>query len=48
LLPTIAYNPYVDLVPGAPNPDRWLAVGLLAVPAVIASLPRVDRARHRA
>jgi len=48
LLPAIAYNPYVDLVPAAPDPDRLLAVALLAVPAVTASLVRVDHARHRA
>src|SRR6266567_3780957 len=48
LLPVVAYNPYVDLVPAAPNPDRLLAVGLLAVPAVIAGLLTVDHARHHA
>ena len=48
LLPVVAYNPYVDLVPAAPDPDRLLAVGLLAVPAVIAGLLTVDHARHHA
>jgi len=48
LLPAVAYNPYVDLVPAAPDPDRLLAVALVAVPAVTASLLRVDHARHRA
>jgi len=48
LLPVLPYNPYVDLVPAAPSPDRLLAVGLLAVPAVIASLFRMDHARPHA
>src|SRR6266566_2457107 len=48
LLPVVAYNPYVDLVPAAPDPDRLLAVGLLAVPAVIAGLLTADHARHHA
>ncbi len=48
LLPAVPYNPYVELVPALPNPDRLVAVGLLAVPAFTASLYRVDRARHHA
>src|SRR3989442_520140 len=48
VLPAVPYNPYVNLVPVLPNPDRLLAVGLLAAPALTASLLRVDHARHRA
>jgi len=47
VLPAVPYNPYVNLVPVLPNPDRLLAVGLLAAPALTASLLRVDHARHR-
>ena len=47
-LPAAPYNPYTDLVPALPNPDRLLAVGLLAVPAVTASFYRVDHAPHHA
>jgi energy-coupling factor transport system permease protein len=48
VLPAVAYNPYVDLVPALPNADRLLAVGLLAVPAFTASLVRVDHAHRHA
>ena len=48
LLPGAPYNPYLDLVPALPEPDRLLAVGLLAVPAVTASLSRVSHAPHHA
>jgi energy-coupling factor transport system permease protein len=48
LLPAVPYNPYLELVPTVPNPDRLLAIGLLAVPALTASLSRVDRAPHHA
>lgn len=48
VLPGVPYNPYLELVPGVPNPDQWLAVGLLAVPALTASLLRVDHAPHHA
>ena len=48
VLPAVAYNPYVELVPAVPNPDRLLGVGLLAVPAFTASFLRVDHARHHA
>jgi energy-coupling factor transport system permease protein len=47
-LPIIPYNPYLDLVPALPNPERLLAVGLLALPAVTASFSSVDHARHHA
>ena len=48
LLPAAPYNPYLDLVPALPNPDRLLVVGLLAVPALTASLLRVNHAPHHA
>jgi energy-coupling factor transport system permease protein len=48
VVPSVPYNPYLELVPSVPNPDQLLAVGLLAVPAVTASLSRVDRAPHHA
>jgi energy-coupling factor transport system permease protein len=48
VLPGVPYNPYLELMPGVPNPDQWLAVGLLAVPALTASLSRVDHAPHHA
>lgn len=48
VLPAVPYNPYLDLAPAVPNPERLVAVGLLAVPAFTASLLRVDRARHHA
>ena len=48
LLPAAPYNPYVQLVPTLPNPNRLLVVGLLAVPAFTASLSRVDHAPHHA
>ena len=48
LLPAVPYNPYIQLVPSPPNPNRLLVVGLLAVPALMASLSRVDRAPHHA
>ena len=44
LLPAAPYNPYIQLVPTLPNPDRLLVVGLLAVPALTASLSRLDHA----
>jgi energy-coupling factor transport system permease protein len=46
VLPGVPYNPYLELVPSVPNPDQLLAVGLLAVPAVTASLSRVEHAPH--
>jgi energy-coupling factor transport system permease protein len=48
VLPGVSYNPYVELAPSVPNPDQLLAVGLLAAPALTASLSRVDHARHHA
>jgi hypothetical protein len=48
VLPGVPYNPYQELVPSVPDPDQLLAVGLLAVPAVSASLSRVDHAPHHA
>ncbi len=48
LLPAALYNPYVELTPRLPQPDRLLALILLSVPAIIASLSRVDHARHHA
>jgi len=48
VLPGVPYNPYLELVPSVPNPDQWLAVGLLAVPALTASVLRVDHAAHHA
>jgi energy-coupling factor transport system permease protein len=48
LLPAVPFNPYLELVPAVPDPDRLLAIALLAVPAVTASLSRVDHARHHA
>lgn len=48
LLPAAPYNPYVELTPRLPQPDRLLALILLSVPAIAASLSRVDHARHHA
>jgi energy-coupling factor transport system permease protein len=48
VLPPVPYNPYLELAPSVPNPDRLLAVALLAVPAFLASLSRVDHAPHHA
>ena len=48
VLPGVPYNPYLELVPSVPNPDQWLSVGLLAVPALTAGLSRVDHAPHHA
>ena len=47
-LAPIPYNPYLDLAPVVPGPESLLAVGLLAVPALAASLSRVDDAPHHA
>ena len=46
VLPPVPYNPYIELAPAVPNPDRLLAVALLAMPAFLASLLRVDHAPH--
>jgi len=48
VLPAVPYNPYLELTPSVPYPDRLLAVALLAVPAFVASLSRVDHAPHHA
>jgi energy-coupling factor transport system permease protein len=48
LLPAAPYNPYVELTPRLPQPDRLLVLILLSVPAIIASVSRVDHARHHA
>jgi energy-coupling factor transport system permease protein len=48
LLPAAPYNPYIELTPRLPEPDRLLALILLSVPAITASLSRVDHARHHA
>jgi energy-coupling factor transport system permease protein len=48
LLPAVPFNPYLELVPAVPDSDRLLAIALLAVPAITASLSRVDHARHHA
>jgi energy-coupling factor transport system permease protein len=44
--PAVSYNPYVDLAPNIPRPDTLLTIALLAVPAVTASVARVDHADH--
>jgi energy-coupling factor transport system permease protein len=48
LMPAQAYNPYLGLLPTAPAVDSLLAVLLLAIPAVTASLVRMDHAAHHA
>ena len=48
LMPARPYNPYLGLMPTAPAMDSLLAVLLLAIPAVTASLARRDHAAHHA
>lgn len=48
VFPTAPYNPYLNLAPNLPGPDRLLVIFLLAVPAITATLPRVDHAPHHA
>lgn len=48
LTPAQAYNPYLGLRPTAPAMDSLLIVLLLAMPAVTASLVRMDHATHHA
>ena len=48
LLPAAPYNPYVELTPRLPEPDRLLGLILLSVPAITAALSRGDHARHHA
>jgi hypothetical protein len=46
LMPAQPYNPYVNLLPGAPAADRVLATLLLAIPAITVSLPWMGHATH--
>jgi energy-coupling factor transport system permease protein len=46
LLPAAPYNPYLELTPTVPGPASVLAIALLAVPSLTASLSRVDHAPH--
>jgi energy-coupling factor transport system permease protein len=48
LLPATPYNPYLNLIPTVPASLSLLAIGLLVVPAVAASLSRMDHAAHHA
>ena len=48
LMPPQPYNPYRDLLPDAPTVLSLLAVLLLAMPALTASLSRMDNAAHHA
>jgi energy-coupling factor transport system permease protein len=48
LMPPQSYNPYLDLLPDAPTVEGLLPVLLLAMPALTASLSRMDHAAHRA
>jgi energy-coupling factor transport system permease protein len=48
LMPPQPYNPYVDLRPGAPTMEPLLAILLLAIPAITATLSRMDHAPHHA
>jgi energy-coupling factor transport system permease protein len=48
LMPPPPYNPYLNLLPSAPEVESMVAVLLLAIPAVIASLSRMDHATHHA
>ena len=47
LMPAPPYNPYLGLLPTAPTEDSVLAVLLLAIPAVTASLVRMGHATHQ-
>jgi energy-coupling factor transport system permease protein len=44
--PAVSYNPYVNLAPNVPGPQSLLTIAVLAVPAVTASLARLDYAHH--
>jgi energy-coupling factor transport system permease protein len=46
VLPAVPYNPYVELAPTLPDPDRLIAIALLTVPAITVSLSRMDHAHH--
>jgi energy-coupling factor transport system permease protein len=48
LMPPQPYNPYLGLLPSAPAVESLLAVLSLAMPAVTASLSRMDHAAHHA
>ena len=48
LMPAQPYNPYSNLLPNAPVMGSLFAVLLLAVPAIAASLSRMDHALDRA
>jgi energy-coupling factor transport system permease protein len=48
LMPARPYNPYTNLLPSAPAVDSLLTILLLAIPAVTASLSRMDHAPHHA
>jgi energy-coupling factor transport system permease protein len=48
LMPPQTYNPYLGLLPSAPTVESVLAVLLLAMPAITASLSRMDHAPHHA
>ena len=45
-MPAQPYNPYVNLLPGAPAADRVLATLLLAIPAITVSLAWMGHATH--
>jgi hypothetical protein len=47
-MPAQPYNPYINLLPGAPAVDSVLATLLLAIPAITVSLPRMGHATHHA
>ena len=48
LMPAQPYNPYANLLPSAPAVNSLLTILLLAIPAVTASLSRMDHAPHHA
>ena len=48
VFPAAPYNAYLNLAPTVPRPGSLLGIALLAVPAVTASLSRMDHARHHA
>ena len=48
ILPTTSYNPYLNLAPSVPGLDSVLPLALLAAPALLASLSRMDHAGHHA
>jgi energy-coupling factor transport system permease protein len=48
LMPAQPYDPYINLLPNAPAMNSLLAVLLLAIPAITASLSRMDHAPDHA